>query len=58
LTISGRTTKEKQELTAEQEKTRPGRHYIPNVDILEFPDHLESDGGYACGVSEKDVKGC
>jgi len=54
MTPQEMTTKEKQELTAEQEKTRPGRYYMPDVDILEFPDHLELTADMP-GVSEKDV---
>jgi len=49
------TPKEKQELSTEQEKTRPGRYYVPEVDIYEFPDHLELSADMP-GVSEKDVK--
>jgi len=48
------TAKDKQELAAGQEKTRPGRHYTPDVDICEFPDHLELWADMP-GVSEKEV---
>ena len=33
MTPQEMTAKEKQELSAGQEKTRPGRHYMPDVDI-------------------------
>lgn len=49
------TAKEKHELSTEQEKTRPGRYYLPDVDICEFPDHLELAADMP-GVSEKDVQ--
>lgn len=49
------TTKEKQELTTEREKTRPGRYYLPDVDIREFADHLEMSADMP-GVGEKDVQ--
>lgn len=49
------TAKEKQELAAGQEKTRPGRHYMPYVDIAEFNDHLQLWADMP-GVSEKDVQ--
>ncbi len=49
------TAKEKQELSTEQEKTRPGRYFLPDVDICELPDHLELAADMP-GVSEKDVQ--
>lgn len=49
------TPKEKQELSADQEKTRPGRYYMPDVDICEFPDHLELSADMP-GVGDKDVQ--
>jgi HSP20 family protein len=54
MTPQEMTAKEKQELSTEQEKTRPGRYYMPDVDICEFPDHLELWADMP-GVSEKDV---
>ncbi len=48
------TPREKQELSTEREKTRPGRYYMPDVDICEFPDHLELSADMP-GVGEKDV---
>jgi HSP20 family protein len=48
------TAKEKQELAPGEEKTRPGRHYTPDVDICEFPDHLELSADMP-GVNEKEV---
>jgi HSP20 family molecular chaperone IbpA len=35
------TTKEKQELSKPQEQTRPGRYYVPDVNIYEFDDSLK-----------------
>ena len=54
MTPQEMTAKEKQELATGQEKTRPGRYYAPDVDICEFPDHLELWADMP-GVSEKDV---
>jgi HSP20 family molecular chaperone IbpA len=48
------TAKEKQELAAGQEKTRPGRYFMPDVDIREFPDHLELWADMP-GVSDKNL---
>jgi HSP20 family protein len=55
MTPQEMTPKEKQELSAGQEKTRPGRHYLPDVDIAEFSDHLQIWADLP-GVSEKDVQ--
>jgi len=55
MTPQEMTAKEKQELSAAQEKTRPGRHYMPDVDIAEFNDHLQLWADMP-GVSEKDVQ--
>jgi len=55
MTPQEMTAKEKQELTTEREKTRPGRYYIPDVDILEFSDHLEMSADMP-GVGDKDVQ--
>ena len=55
MTPQEMTAKEKQELSAAQEKTRPGRHYMPDVDIAEFNDHLQLWADLP-GVSEKDVQ--
>ncbi len=54
MTPEEMTAKDKQELAAGQEKTRPGRHYMPDVDICEFPDHLELWADMP-GVSEREV---
>jgi HSP20 family protein len=55
MTPQEMTPKEKQELSAGQEKTRPGRHYLPDVDIAEFSDRLQIYADLP-GVSEKDVQ--
>ena len=55
MTPQEMTPKEKQELSAGQEKTRPGRHYLPDVDIAEFSDRLQIFADLP-GVSEKDVQ--
>ena len=55
MTPQEMTPKEKQELSAGQEKTRPGRHFLPDVDICEFNDHLQIWADMP-GVSEKDVQ--
>ena len=34
-------TKEKQELARPQEQTRPGRYYVPDVNIYEFDEALK-----------------
>src|SRR5712691_6459152 len=34
-------TKEKQQVAAMQEQTRPGRYYVPNVNICEFEESLK-----------------
>jgi HSP20 family protein len=47
--------KEKQELPADREKTRPGRYFMPDVDICEFPNHLELWADMP-GVADKDVQ--
>jgi HSP20 family protein len=54
MTPQEMTAKEKQELAPGEEKTRPGRHYTPDVDICEFPDHLELSADMP-GVNEKEV---
>jgi HSP20 family protein len=48
------TTKEKQELSKPQEQTRPGRYYVPNVNIYEFDDSLKLWAEMP-GVKEKDL---
>jgi HSP20 family protein len=55
MTPQEMTPREKQELSAGQEKTRPGRHYLPDVDIAEFSDRLQIFADLP-GVSEKDVQ--
>ena len=55
MTPQEMTAKEKQELSADQEKTRPGRYFLPEVDIGEFKDHLQLWADMP-GVSEKDVQ--
>jgi HSP20 family protein len=46
--------KEKQQLAKTQEQTRPGRYYIPNVNIYEFDQSLKLWADMP-GVKEKDV---
>lgn len=48
-------TKEKQQVAASQEKTRPGRYYIPNVNIYEFEESLKLWADMP-GVKENDVE--
>jgi|SRR5215472_171214 len=48
------TTKEKQELSKPQEQTRPGRYYVPDVNIYEFEDSLKLWAEMP-GVREKDL---
>jgi HSP20 family protein len=47
-------TKEKQQVTKPQEQTRPGRYYVPDVNIYEFDDSLKLWADMP-GVKEKDV---
>jgi HSP20 family protein len=47
-------TKEKQQLSKGQEQTRPGRYYVPEVNIYEFEDSLKLWADMP-GVKEKDV---
>src|ERR1700745_112699 len=47
-------TKEKQQLAKPQEQTRPGRYYVPDVNIYEFEDSLKLWADMP-GVKEKDV---
>jgi HSP20 family protein len=47
-------TKEKQQLAKPQEQTRPGRYYVPDVNIHEFDDSLKLWADMP-GVKEKDV---
>jgi HSP20 family protein len=47
-------TKEKQQLAKPQEQTRPGRYYVPDVNIYEFDDSLKLWAEMP-GVKEKDV---
>lgn len=47
-------TKEKQQLVKPQEQTRPGRYFVPNVNIYEFDDSLKLWADMP-GVKEKDV---
>ena len=49
------TTKEKQELSRPQEQTRPGRYYVPDVNIYEFDEGLKLWADMP-GVKEKDVE--
>jgi len=49
------TTREKQELAKPQEQTRPGRYYVPNVNICEFDDSLKLWADMP-GVKEKDLE--
>ena len=48
-------TKEKQQLAKPQEQTRPGRYYLPDVNIYEFDDSLKLWADMP-GVKEKDLK--
>jgi len=47
-------TKEKQQLEKPQERTRPGRYYVPDVNIYEFEDSLKLWADMP-GVKEKDI---
>jgi HSP20 family protein len=47
-------TKEKQQLAQSQEQTRPGRYYVPDVNIYEFDDSLKLWADMP-GVKEKDI---
>jgi HSP20 family protein len=47
-------TKEKQQLAQPQEQTRPGRYYVPDVNIYEFDDSLKLWADMP-GVKEKEV---
>src|ERR1700752_628207 len=47
-------TKEKQQLAQPQDQSRPGRYYVPNVNIYEFDDSLKLRADMP-GVKEKDV---
>jgi HSP20 family molecular chaperone IbpA len=47
-------TKEKQQLSKGQEQTRPGRYYVPDVNIYEFDESLKLWADMP-GVKEKDV---
>lgn len=47
-------TKEKQQLAKPQEQTRPGRYYVPDVNIYEFDDSLKLWADMP-GVKEKDL---
>jgi HSP20 family molecular chaperone IbpA len=47
-------TKEKQQLTKPQEQTRPGRYFVPDVNIYEVDESLKLWADMP-GVKEKDV---
>jgi HSP20 family molecular chaperone IbpA len=47
-------TKEKQPVAKPQEQTRPGRYYVPEVNIYEFEDSLKLWADMP-GVKDKDV---
>jgi HSP20 family molecular chaperone IbpA len=47
-------TKEKQQVEKPQERTRPGRYYVPDVNIYEFEDSLKLWADMP-GVKEKDI---
>jgi len=49
------TTKEKQQLATAQEQTRPGRYYVPDVNICEFDESLKLWADMP-GVKENDVE--
>jgi len=46
--------KEKQQVTNQQEKTRPGRYFLPDVDIYETADALKLRADMP-GVGERDL---
>jgi HSP20 family molecular chaperone IbpA len=48
------TANEKQQLIKPQEQTRPGRYFVPNVNIYEFDDSLKLWADMP-GVREKDI---
>ena len=48
-------TREKQQLAKSQEQTRPGRYYVPEVNIYEFDRSLKLWADMP-GVKEKDVE--
>jgi HSP20 family protein len=48
-------TREKQQLTKSQEQTRPGRYYVPDVNISEFDRSLKLWADMP-GVKERDVE--
>lgn len=48
-------TKEKQQVAKTQEQTRPGRYYMPDVNIYEFDEALKLWADMP-GVKEKDVE--
>ncbi len=48
------TTKEKQQVAKGQEQTRPGRYFVPDVNIYEFENSLKLWADMP-GVREKDV---
>ncbi|MBV8361978.1 MAG: Hsp20/alpha crystallin family protein [Deltaproteobacteria bacterium] len=50
----GIAAKEKQQLIKSQEQTRPGRYFVPNVNICEFDDSLKLWADMP-GVKEKDI---
>jgi len=47
-------TKEKQQVAQPQEQTRPGRYYVPDVNIFEFEESLKLWADMP-GVKDKDV---
>lgn len=47
-------TREKQQLSGQHEQTRPGRYYVPDVNIYEFEDSLKLWADMP-GVKERDV---
>src|ERR1700752_1683026 len=47
-------TKEKQQLAKPQEQTRPGRYFVPDVNIYEFDDALKLWADMP-GVRDKDL---
>jgi HSP20 family protein len=49
------TPKEKQEVAKPQEQTRPGRYFVPDVNIYEFDESLKLWADMP-GVREKDVE--
>jgi HSP20 family molecular chaperone IbpA len=48
-------TKEEEQVAVTQVQTRPGRYYVPNVNICEFEESLKLWADMP-GVNEKDIE--